>query len=71
MQGVEHLEGRLDRVVGVLRVVERRAKQRHHHVAHELVEGPVMAEHNLDHTREVLVEHADDLFRLAAFGERR
>ena len=64
MQSVEHLERRLDRVVGVVGIVERRAEQRHHHVADELVERAVVAEDDLDHPREVLVEHADDLFRL-------
>ena len=61
---VDHLERRLDRVVGVLGIVERRAEQRHHHVADELVERAVVREHDVDHAREVLVQHADDLFRL-------
>ena len=38
VERVDHVERRLDRVVGVVRVVERRAEQRHHHVADELVE---------------------------------
>ena len=63
---VDHLQRRLDRVVGVLGIVERRAEQRHHHVADELVERALVPEHDLDHPREVLVQHADDLFRLPA-----
>ena len=61
---LDHLERRLDGVIGVLGIVERRAEQRHHHVADELVERALVREHDVDHAREILVQHADDLFRL-------
>ena len=64
VQLANHLERRLDRMIGMLGIVERRAEQRHHHVADELVERALVREDDLDHAREVLVQHRDDLFRL-------
>ena len=55
-------------MLGVIGVVERRAEQRHHHVADELVERAAVPEDHRHHPREVLVEHVDDFFRLAAFS---
>ena len=49
----------------MIRVVERRAEQRHHHVADELVDRALVAEDDLDHPREVLVQLADELFGFA------
>ncbi len=56
------------RVIGI---VERRAEERHHHVADELVERAFVRKHDLDHAREVLVEDRDDLFRLPFLGHGR
>ena len=67
----DHLQRRLHRVLGVVRVVERRAEERHHHVADELVERAVVREHHLHHAREVLVQLRDDVLGLALLGDAR
>ena len=71
VQPLRHRERRLHRVIRVRLVVQRRAEQRHHHVADELVERAAVLEHDLDHPREVLVQLRDERFRLAALGDRR
>ena len=68
---LEHRQRRLDRVIGVIGIVERRREERHDHVADELVHGALVGEHDRHHRGEVLIELPDDRFGLAAFGDRR
>ena len=63
---VDHLQCRLDGVIGMVRIVERRAEERHHHVADELVERAAVGEDDVHHPREVFVELIDDRFGVAA-----
>ena len=67
-QLLDHRQRRLHRVVGVVGIVERRAEQRHDHVADELVDRALVREHDRHHAREVLVQLRDDVFGLAALG---
>ena len=49
----------------------RRVPERHHAVAQELVNGALVAKHDLGHDREQLVEDRDRLLRIEALAQRR
>ena len=71
LQRRDHRQRRLHGVLGVVRVVQRRAVQRHHHVADELVHRAAVLEDHLHHPREVLIQLPDDVFGRALLGQRR
>src|SRR6187399_3132795 len=52
----QHLESAPDRVVGVPGVLERGAKQPHHHVTDELIERTVVPEQDPDHGAKVFIQ---------------
>ena len=62
--------GRRHRVVRMVGIVQRRAEQRHHHVADEFIDRSLVLEHDFDHAREVLIELADQFLGVSLLGHR-
>ena len=54
----------------VLGVVERRIPERHHRIAHEFVDGPLLFEDDVAQGREQFVQEARQLFGVEALGDR-
>src|SRR6266478_5154946 len=71
LQFLLHLQRRGDRMLFLVRVIERRTENHHHSVAQELVDRTLIAQHNLDHAVEELAQQFDHLFRLHRLRYRR
>jgi len=69
--GALDLHRRADRAHGGVGLGDRRAEERHHAVAHELVEGALVAEEDVYGHAEVGVEEAQHLGRAEALAHGR
>jgi hypothetical protein len=58
-------------VPSVIRVTNWRPPEAHDGITDEFVERSSVREEDLDHLRQVLVQHLDDLFRLRRLRDRR
>jgi hypothetical protein len=64
-----HLARASERAAGMIRLIRRRAPERHDGIADVFVQRPLVTEDHLDLQAEIAVEQIDDLRRRFAFGE--
>ena len=66
---VDQLDGRSDRPLGVVLASHRRTPQRHHGIAHELLDRPAVAQDDLAADIEVARLEVADLLEITPLGE--